>query len=123
MTGTYRFPTGFYGLTDMPGESQESLNNTLIGLKIIYCFLDDILIVGKGSEEYHKQYALYFLNRLDEDNHRINLPKCNFANLEIDWLGYHISQSGISPIERKTSAILSLEAQYSKLSAESLIPR
>ena len=41
---------------------------------------------------------------------RINLPKCHFAKLEIDWLGYHISQSGISAIESKTSAILALEA-------------
>ena len=39
----------------------------------------------------------------------INLPKCHFGKLEIDWLGYHISQSGISPLESKTAAILALE--------------
>ena len=48
--------------------------------------------------------------RLDDENLRINLPKCHFGNLEIDWLGYHISQSGISPLESKTAAILALEA-------------
>ena len=54
MTGTYRFQTGFYGLTDMPNESQEAMDYTLIGLQNIYCFLDDILIVSKGSLIEHK---------------------------------------------------------------------
>ena len=48
MTGTYRFQTGFYGLTDMPAEIQKAMDDTLIGLKNTYCFLDDILVVSKG---------------------------------------------------------------------------
>ena len=50
------------------------------------------------------------LQRLDDENLRINLPKCHFGKLEIDWLCYHISQLGISPLESKTAAILALEA-------------
>ena len=45
MTGTYRFQTGFYVLTDMPAEFQKAMNYTLIGLKNTYCFLDENLIV------------------------------------------------------------------------------
>ena len=48
--------------------------------------------------------------RLDEEKFRINLPKCHSGKLEIDWFGYHISQSGISPLESKTAAILLFEA-------------
>ena len=55
ITGTYRFQTGFYGLTDMPTKFQKNMDYTLIRLKNTYCFLDDILIVSKGSEEEHKQ--------------------------------------------------------------------
>ena len=50
------------------------------------------------------------LQRIDDENLRINLPKCHFGKLEIDWLRYHISQLGISPLESKTAAILSLQA-------------
>ena len=50
------------------------------------------------------------LKQLDDENLRINLPICHFGKLEIDWLGYHILQSGISPLESKTAAILALEA-------------
>ena len=90
----------------MPAE----FHYTPIGLKNTYCFLGNILIVSKRSEEEHKEYVLNCLKRLDDENLRSNLPKCHFSKLEIDWLGYHISQSGLSPIESKTCAILTPEA-------------
>ena len=72
--------------------------------------MDDILIVSKGSLNEQKSYVIKSLQRLDDKNLGINLPKGRFGKLEIDWLGYHISQSGISPLESKTAAILALEA-------------
>ena len=72
--------------------------------------MDNILIVSKGSLKEHKSYVMKCLQRLDDENLRINLPKCHFGKLEIDWLGYHISQSGISHLENKTAAILAVEA-------------
>ena len=42
MTGNYRFQAGFYGLTDMPAEIQKAMDYTLIGLKKINCFLNEI---------------------------------------------------------------------------------
>ena len=81
----------------------------LIGLKNTFCILDDILIVSKGSEEDHFKLVLDCLKKLDADNLRINLPKCHFAKQKISWLGYNITQSGTSPLEIKTSAILSLQ--------------
>ena len=109
MTGTYRFKTGFYGLTDMPAEFQKAMDYTLIGLKNTFCFLDDILIVSNGSEDDHLQLVLDCLKNLDADNLRINLPKCHFAKQKISWLRYNITQSGISPLESKTSSIMSLQ--------------
>ena len=110
LIGTYRFQTGFYGLTNMPAEFQKAMDYTLIGPKNTYCFLDDILIVSKGSLEEHKSYVMNCLIRLDDENLRINLSKRHFGKLKIDWLGCQISQSGISPLESKTAAILTLEA-------------
>ena len=110
MTGTYRFKTCFYGLTDMPAEFQKEMDYTLIALENTHCFLDDILIVSKVSEEDHLQLALLdCLKKLNADNLRINLPKNHFAKQEISWLGYNFTQSGTSPLESKTSAILSLQ--------------
>ena len=52
-TGTYRFKTGLYGLTDMLSEFQMAMDYTLVGLTNTYCFLDDIIVVSKGSKESH----------------------------------------------------------------------
>ena len=90
----------------MPAEFQKATDYTLIGIKNTDCFLDDILIVSTGS---NKHYVLNCLKRLDDENLRVNLPKCHFSKMEIDWLGYHISQLVISLIESETSAILALE--------------
>ena len=76
----------------MPAEFQKATDYTLIGIKNTYCFFDDILIASTGSEEEHKHYVLNCLKRLDDENLRVNLPKCHFSKMEIDWLGYHISQ-------------------------------
>ena len=107
MTGIYSFKQDF---TDLPAEFQKAMDYTLIGLQNTYCSSDDILKVSKGSLTEHKSYVMNCLQRLEDENLRINLPKCHFGKLEIDWLGYHISKSGISPLETKTAAILALEA-------------
>ena len=78
------------------------MDYTIVGLENTYCFLDDIIIiVSRGSEAK-------CLQKLDDDNLRINLQKCHFAKREIEWFGYKFSQTGISPLENKTAAILAI---------------
>ena len=74
-TSTYRFKTGFYGLTDMPAEFQKAMDYTLVSLQNTYCFLDDIIIVSTGTETDHLAYITICLKKLDEDNLRVNLQK------------------------------------------------
>ena len=109
-TGTYRFITGFYGLTDMPAAFPKVMDYTLVGLQNTYCFLDDIIVVSRGSKDDHLKLVYKCLKKLDEDNLRINLPKCHFAKTEIEWFGHKFSQSGIAPLESKTAAIPSIPA-------------
>ena len=78
MRGTYRFKTCFCRLTDMPAEFQKTMYYTLVGLKNTFCFLDDILIVSKGSEDHFK-LVVNCLKKLDADKLCINLPKCHFG--------------------------------------------
>ena len=110
LTGTYRFQTGFYGLTDMPAEFRKAMDYTLVGLTNTYCFLDDIHIVSKGSKESHIQYVYKCLQKLDADNLRIKLSKCHFAKHQINWLGFTFSKNGVKPIESKTAAIAEIKA-------------
>ena len=83
---------------------------TLVGLDNTHCFLDDIILVTSGSKEDHLKIHYKCLKKLDEDNLRINLRKGHFTKTEIEWLGYKFAQSGVAPLETKTSAILKLTA-------------
>ena len=93
-TGTYRFKTGFYGLTDMPAEFQKAMDYTLVGFT--YCFLDEIIVVSKGSKEMHLDYVYKCLQKLEADNLRISLRKCHFAKQQINWLGSHFRKVVLS---------------------------
>ena len=104
-TGTYRFITGFYGLTIMPTEFQKAMDKELANLQNTYVFLDDILIVTKGTKEKHFEAVKQVLKRLDNANVRLKWEKCKFAEEEIEWLGYKLFQTGIKPINSKVQAI------------------
>ena len=109
-TGTYRFKTGFHDRTDMPAQFQKAMDYTLVGLTNTYCFLDDIIVVSKGTKESHLKYVYKCLQKLEADNLRNNLSKCHFAKHQINWLGFTFSQSGVKPIESKTAAIAEIKA-------------
>ena len=108
-TGTYRFKTGFYGLTDMPKEFQKAMDNTLQGLSGVICFLDDILIVSKGSVEDHNILVDKVISRLDEEGFALKLSKCDFSMNQLSWLGYDIDSEGYKPKRSKIEAVLALE--------------
>ena len=49
-TGTYRFKTGFYGLTTMPAEFQRVMDAILAEFPCAHAFIDDILVISKGTK-------------------------------------------------------------------------
>ena len=107
--GTYRFLTGFYGLAYMPAESQKAMDRTLNNARNTFCFLDDILIVSKGSESEHEELITDVLTKLDKENLSLKLSKCEFFKTEVNWLGNKLSESGVTPKITKTEAKLKLE--------------
>ena len=88
------------------GES--TIDYTLVSLQNNYCFLDDIVIVSTWSESDHLSYVTNCLKKLEEGNFKIDLQNCHFPITEIEWLGYKFTQTGISPLENKTTAILAI---------------
>ena len=95
-TGTSRFITGFYGLIVMPTEFLKEIDMELSNLPKTYVFLDDILIVTKGTQENHYRTVKKVLERLNKANIRPKWEKCKFAQCEIEWLGYKPTQREIT---------------------------
>ena len=104
-TGTYQFQTGFYGLTDMLSKFQKAIDLTLTNCTNTYAYLDDILIITKGSLDTHKQKLQSVLRKLDEENLAISLDKCKFACNQVEWLGFTVNSEGTKPLVKKTEAI------------------
>ena len=108
-TGTYKFLNRFYGLTDLPATFQKMMDTTLDGLNSTNAFLDDKIIITKGTIEKHEVEIDKTLNRLNEENLAKLLHKCEFGLNEITWLGYKLNNEGIKPTKSKTDAIIQLE--------------
>ena len=43
--------------------------------------------------------------KLEKENMALKLEKCKFARNECEWLGHRVTNSGITPLVRKTNPI------------------
>ena len=62
----------------MPAEFQRVMDSILLEYPQAHAFIDDILVVTKGSEIEHKA-TVDNLRKLDKENMSLKLTKCNFA--------------------------------------------
>ena len=67
-TGTYRFTTGYYGLTVMPTELQKLMDLTLANVNSVFVYIDDISIVTKGTKQQHVNKVREVMRILDDAN-------------------------------------------------------
>ena len=109
-TVTYCFKTGFYGLTTMPAEFQRVMDAILSEFPCAHAFIDDILVLSKGTKIEQIALVEKILSKLDKENMALKLEKCQFAKNECEWLGHLVTKSGITPMVRKTDSIDKLVA-------------
>ena len=93
----------------MPATFQKKIDKTLEGIHSKFAFLDDILVITKGSIRDHEKELDKILKRLDNEGLAINLQRCEFAKNIIEWLGFTITPSGITPLVTKTEVITKLD--------------
>ena len=97
-TGTYRFTTGYYSVTIMPTEFQKVMDLTLANTNSVFVYIDDILIVTKGTKHDHINKVREVMKKLDEANLQLKAEKCVIAKTNTEWLGNKLSRTGISPL-------------------------
>ena len=79
------------------------------GLDYVRAYLDDILIVTKNTYDDHLNKLDTVLQRLHTANLKIYIEKSTFATTSFEYLGYHITTSGIRPLTSKVEAIQRLK--------------
>ena len=87
-TGTYRIISGFYGLTDMPATFQKTTDKTFEGISYKFVFLNDILVITKGSLIEHEPKVDKILEKLDKESLAIILQKSEYAKNIIECQGF-----------------------------------
>ena len=86
----------------------KAMDRTLNNATNTFCFLDDILIVSKGTELKQEQLIDRVMKILNEENLALKITKCGFFK-EVDCLGHCLSESRVIPTKPKTEAILKLK--------------
>ena len=104
-TGIDRFVTGFYGLSVMPIEFQKVMDNLLAKIREVFVFIDCISIVTKGTKQDHIEKVREILKTLDAAKLQLKAGKCTFAKQEIEWLGFKLTNHGISSVNSKVQGI------------------
>ena len=93
----------------MPATFQKTIDKTLEGISSKFAFVDDILVITKGTIKEQELELDKILKKLDAEGLAISLQKCEFAKNTIEWLGFTITSTGITPLVTKTEAIMKLD--------------
>ena len=107
--GIYRYKRLPMGVACSPDIFQSKMSALFAELEFVQAYIDDLLVLSKGTFEDHLEKLDVVLQKLSDAGLQVNAAKSNFAAHEIDYLGYHLTKEGISPQESKVAAILALK--------------
>lgn len=102
----YRWVRMPMGLSEAPLTWQRAINTILINVigRGVYIYLDDVIVYEKTIDEHNKSLNLV-MQLLREHNLQLKISKCNFYAKKFEYLGFVISESGISANPRKIETI------------------
>jgi len=97
-----------FGLTNAPTSFQNLINDTLQDFLDIFVivYLDDILTFSKTRDK-HVSHVRKVLQRLQEHSLWAKAEKYEFVQHSVDFLGYIVSDKGISIDPKKVEAVTS----------------
>ena len=102
--GSYVFNRLPFGLSSGPSSWQKVLEWVLRDVKQAFVYLDDILLWGNTKQE-HDKVLKEVLQRLASNKMALSIEKCLFGKNSVEYLGYHVSDTGIKPMPRKLKAL------------------
>lgn len=104
--GLYEYTVMPFGLCNAPSTFQRMINEVLRDLldEGVIVYIDDILIYSETEAE-HEQLVKKVLERLKANGLCASIKKSSFHVPEVEYLGYHISEQGISMSNEKVSAV------------------
>ena len=105
--GLFEYVVMSFGLTNAPSSFQSVMNSVFkeyIG-KFVLIYLDDILIFSTSPEE-HLEHLRLVLAKLDEHHFYAQLPKCEFFQTELKFLGFIVGNGHMKMNPKRVEAIV-----------------
>jgi len=100
-----RLPMGYAGSADI---FQAEMMNLMEALEYVRAYIDDLLVITRGTLEDHLEKLREVFRRLHEAGLKVNAAKLFFCTHEIEYLGYILTREGIKPQPKKVQVILTL---------------
>ena len=103
--GLFEFLRMPFGLRNAAQMFQRFMDQVLRGLPFAYVCIDDVLTASATPVEHLKHLQTVF-KRLTANGIVVNPNKFVFGVEELDFLGHHIDQKGITPLQGKVQTVL-----------------
>ncbi|KAL0204378.1 hypothetical protein M9458_002396, partial [Cirrhinus mrigala] len=106
-TGHYEYLVMPFGLSNSPSIFQAFINEVFRDMlhRHVIVYIDDILIFSENLET-HINHVRSVLQRLIANKLYAKLPKCEFHQTKISFLGYVISAEGVTMDDQKVPSVV-----------------
>ena len=82
--GLYQYKRLPFGISSAPAVFQRAMDTILQGLEGVVCYIDDVLVTGKTTEQHLKSVEIAF-SRILEYGLRLNWAKCRFLENSVEY--------------------------------------
>jgi hypothetical protein len=105
-SGHYEFNRLPFGLSNSPSSFQRLMDIVLKNLVGTECFvfIDDVIIFSKSAQE-HALRLENVLQIFDQANLQLHSGKCVFAQSQVNYLGFVLSEQGVAASPDKIKAV------------------
>ena len=101
--GLFEFVQMPFGLRNAAQTFQRFIDQVLRELPFSFAYLDDILMASHDAE--HLDHLCQVFTCLQEHGLQIHPDKCVLGTASLDFLGFHVDQHGIRPLDNKVQVL------------------
>ena len=102
--GLFIFPCTPFGLKNAGQDFQRLMDEILGDVPRVFVYIDDILVASESLEQHLQDLDLVF-KTLSANGMVVQRPKCILGQSSLEFLGYQVDSTGISPLKDRVAAI------------------
>ena len=118
--GLRRYKRLMFGINAASEIFQNEIENLLVGLPGYKNISDDIIVYGRDAKE-HDENLRGVLNRLQDNNAKLNGEKCSFRQHQVVFFGHTFSASGVQADPKKIDIIRNMQPPRNVSEVKSLL--